>query len=287
MSARKGFTIIELMLAMSFVAVLLITVAFLVIRITAIYQKGLSIRSVNQVGRNLIIEFSRAVADSPVDDSLRTRDRYFYSIPATGTQRQGAFCTGRYSFVWNSGRAINDNDRINFRNAVSPNVDFRLLRLEDTTRVVCDRLKAMDLAHGSELDFRTITGHACGTPGAQNHVYHALQCKRPVEMLQLSSADAAADTTGASESDLAIYDFRVFPPTINRLTGHAFYSATFILATLRGVDINTSGNYCVNISETLNTDFAYCAINKFNFAMSTAGQGGLEDDYGQRDLTDD
>jgi type II secretory pathway pseudopilin PulG len=273
MKTRKGFTIVELLLAMTFVAVLMITIAFLVIRITAIYQKGLTLRSVNQVGRNLMDEFNRAVADSPVDDTLESRDRYFVSVPATGTQMQGAFCTGRYSFIWNTGSAFPNagrpDTRVRFRNNRGT-FHFRLLRLSDAGRTVCARLRT--LGGDNTLDFRSATATEFSDIV-------------PQEMLTLSGADDAPTTEDASDSDLAIYDLRVFPPTINRVTGHAFFSATFILATLRGIDITASGNYCVNISETLNTDFAYCAINKFNFAMSTGGDtGGENDDYGQRQL---
>jgi len=264
MKTRKGFTIIELLLAMSFIAVLMVTIAFLVIRITAIYQKGLSTRSVNQVGRNLIDEFNRAVADSPVDGTLDSRDRYFVSIPNAGTQLQGAFCTGRYSFVWNTGTAIKEGRRIQFRNN-NGTFSFRLLRLNDAGRTICTRVNA---AGGPNLDFRSTT------PTEFNSII-------PQEMLTLSGADDAPTTDSASESDLALYDLRVFPPTINRLTGHAFFSATFILGTLRGIDITTSGDYCRNISRGLDTDFAYCSINKFNFAMTTMDTGGLEDYYGQ------
>jgi len=303
MKTRKGFTIIELMLAMSFVAVLMVTVAFLVIRITAIYQKGLTTRSVNQVGRNIITELNRAVADSPVDDSLRDRNQYFYRVlDSENRQMYGAFCTGRYSFLWNTGTAINKGEvnRLLFQNlSQSLPYNFRLLRFDDSRRTVCEALEILDSndMRDKVVDFRNIIARLGGTRTACSPAYandtrydphiagFALQCSAPTELLTLTATDRAADTTTASESDLAFYDFRVFPPTTNRVTGHAFYSATFILGTLRGIDINASGNYCVNMSETLNTDFAYCSINKFNFAMSTTGTSGVGDGYGQRDLT--
>jgi hypothetical protein len=253
------------MLAMTFVAVLMVTIAFLVIRITAIYQKGLTIRSINQVGRSLMSDFTSAVADSPVDDNLQVRDSYFYTISDGGTQLQGAFCTGRYSYLWNTGAAINQNRRIKFRNATGEYA-FRLLRLDDASRDACARLRL--LGGNTVIDF---------TANAE------IKDVVPLELLTTSGVEAAANTENAGESDLALYDFRVYPPTINHITGHAFYSATFILATLRGVDINASGNYCKNVSETLNTDFSYCSLNKFNFAMRTTGDsGGKNDQYGNR-----
>jgi type II secretory pathway pseudopilin PulG len=279
MKSRKGFTIIELLLAMTFVAVLMITVAFLVIRITAIYQKGLTIRSINQVGRNLMSEFSRAVADSPVDDSDDS-DQFFYPIAQGGTQMNGAFCTGRYSFLWNTGTAFPSVDqfgqserpdrRIRFRNRTSTDpYIFRLLRFSDNSRAVCRGLRQMHLNNETVLNLSSV---------------EQIRDVVPVELLSLTGTDAASATDSASESDLALYDLRVFPPTINQITGHAFYSATFILGTLRGIDISRAGDYCINMSATLNTDYALCAINKFNFAMTTTGDsGGTNDTYGNRE----
>jgi type II secretory pathway pseudopilin PulG len=262
---KGGFTIIELMLAMTFVAVLLVTVAFLVIRITSIYQKGITLKTVNQVGRDLITDFSRSVSNSLVDVNTGVT---FYEVPHTNVptigdvQTTGAFCTGRYSYIWNTGYAINRsggavaplNLTYTTTGGSSGNFNaFRLLRVEDGTRDVCARLSSGGFS-----------GNISGTlnlPGLP---------ARPIEMIL------------SSESDLALYNMFVFNPTRNDITGHIFYSATFILATLRGgININGSGNYCTDISETLNSDFSYCAINKFNFAMRSLGEGNnREDIYG-------
>jgi hypothetical protein len=264
MNSRKGFTIIELMLAMTFVATLMVAVAFLVIRVTAIYQKGLSIRSVNQVGRNPMVDFTRAVADSPVDDSVE-RENYFSARYENDNQMVGAFYIGRYSYLWNTGTAINAGERIQFKNQTGV-YDFRLIRIDDVSRAVC--AAANDLGDDYLLDLSAVA-----------QVRDAV----PVELLTLSDVEVVASTEDSSESDLALYDLRVYQPTINQATGHAFYSATFILGSLRGIDITANGNYCVNMSETLNTDFSYCSFNKFNFAMTTSSDmGGKHDDFGHR-----
>jgi prepilin-type N-terminal cleavage/methylation domain-containing protein len=270
-STKHGFTIIELMLAMAFMSVLMITIAFLVIRIMGIYQKGLTIRSINQVGRNVISELSRAVAESQRREFSQESD-YFASVQKDNTrplsrdnpQLYGAFCTGTRAYLWNTGTAINDGS-VKKLTYGSGRRAFRLLRIESAGSSLCQNFEAY-VATGENIpDDATLA---------------------PVDILALSSVDTTRsgntiDTTGASEADLALYDFRVFIPTVNTLTGHALYSATFTLATLRGVDITAQGDYCQNPSLTLNTDFSYCAINKFNFAMSTTGNAeGEEDDYG-------
>ena len=54
MKKTRGFTIIELMLAMAFLGTMLLGIATLIIRITNIYQKGLALRAVNSTGREII-----------------------------------------------------------------------------------------------------------------------------------------------------------------------------------------------------------------------------------------
>jgi len=259
---KKGFTVIELMLAMTFLAVLMVTIAFLTIRITSIYQKGLTIRSVNQIGRSLVAEFSRAISASPYNDQLTEATDYFQDNlnGAPGDQLYGAFCTGSYSYIWNTGVAFNEEGvtPLKYQDNNVGTIDFRLLRLEDNGGFACE----------------AIAGVSGGTVNLADTIG-----KPPIELL------SSTNDSLMSEVDLALYDFRVFPPTVNKLTGHAFYSATFILATIRGnIDINSSGNYCQDIGETLNSDFSYCALNKFNFSMRTTGNVGddLGDEYANR-----
>ena len=268
---KRGFTIIELMISMTFVAVLMVSVAFLIIRMTSIYQKGITLKTVNQVGRDLITDFSRSVSGSLVDVNTGT---HFVDLSQTGTaigdiQTTGAFCTGRYSYIWNTGYALNDSygaKPINLSYTVSGANHtlnaFRLLRIDDGARAVCAKFSAASTgAAGIPV---TISSSAGGTLSL------GTLTSRPIEMIL------------SSESDLALYNMFVFAPTKNDITGHIFYSATFILATLKGgVNINSSGNYCTEISETLNSDFSYCAINKFNFAMRSIGAGDKREDiYG-------
>jgi type II secretory pathway pseudopilin PulG len=106
---RSGFTIIELMLAMSFVSVLLIAIAMTVIQIGGIYNRGLTLKSVNQAGRMLTSELQRSIASSMVFDVS--------AAPGSQWVKQewgGRLCTGSYTYVWNYGNAIDkDDSRLN------------------------------------------------------------------------------------------------------------------------------------------------------------------------------
>ena len=93
------------------------------------------------------------------------------------------------------------------------------------------------------------------------------------DVTSLALDAAPADLLADSDDSLAIYDLTIFRPVTHNLTFQSFYSGTFILATVPGgVDITGSGNYCKDAPDGLSTDFAYCAINKFNFAARARGE---------------
>lgn len=262
---KKGFTIIELMLAMLFLSMLLVTITMLILQITGIYQKGLSLRAVSSTGKQLIDEFTRVVGGSPLGQDImpasssdsevkKAVQKYFVSNPVNGTlQYNGTFCTGSYSYIWNTWYSLEDGQGQTL--SVNGNT-YRLARVMDATRDVC--------------------AQANGTKSGLNNVRQTniqVQNAEPIELIH------------SDESDLILYNFTVFPATQQKLTGQSFYSATFILATIRGgVDIQTSGDFCdVDSSETLglSSDFNYCAVNKFNFAMRATGYAEGEDMYGE------
>lgn len=297
-SVKKGFTIIELTLSMAFVGVLLVTIAMITINIISIYQKGLSIRAVNDTGRELVDEFSRAIATVPTKSFADLCDGRFigsalakcredggqlfiyqenhsnssidlakeYSLNGVDTTvnnppTHGAFCTGHYTYIWNTGYVLNPNyglsnhiSKIRYSDGtthVVPADDedpIRLIRVTDETRGVCSSHINGDYSI-TESDIYDITD-------GYEFTYNMLP-----ELLE------------NTEDNLAIYDFQVFRPTQHHITYQSFFSGTFILATLQGsVNITSAGDYCTEIPDDLATDFAYCAINKFNFAMRATGE---------------
>jgi hypothetical protein len=98
-----GFTIIELMLAMGFVGMLLLAIAMTTIQIGKIYNKGITLREVNQAGRSLSDELQRSIAStSPFDVETTTPAEVRYIKQPGG----GRLCIGKYSYAWNTGSAL-------------------------------------------------------------------------------------------------------------------------------------------------------------------------------------
>lgn len=93
MGNKKGFTLVELVLAMAFISFLLIGIALSTIQMMKTYNRGLTLKSVNQAGRD-------------VGDLLR-RDSFVAKLPdahivkpADGNGSLGRMCLGSYSYLW-------------------------------------------------------------------------------------------------------------------------------------------------------------------------------------------
>ena len=102
-----GFTLVELMLSMAFLSMLLLAIALLVLQISSVYNKGLTLRAVNEAGQLVSSDIQRtldsaspaAVTHAP-DDSVTN---------PTG----GRFCIGTTVYAWNYGKYLTDTGRFN------------------------------------------------------------------------------------------------------------------------------------------------------------------------------
>jgi prepilin-type N-terminal cleavage/methylation domain-containing protein len=99
---HRGFTLIELMLAMAFVSALLLAIAMTVIQISNIYNSGLTYKSVNQYGGALANELQRDISQSTPFDTTKSFVPQVYLGVITG----GRLCIGQYSYIWNYGKAL-------------------------------------------------------------------------------------------------------------------------------------------------------------------------------------
>lgn len=290
-SIKSGFTSIEFVLACAFISVFIILVAIIIRSVTVVYQRGLTLKSVNSTGEDIIDELSRAITSAPLFSNPRNLCNYLsdgglrsacqsgtepgykliyqnYSIPANSVVMKkknanypigdsvsigGVFCTGEYSYIWNTGYVLNKEIYTSTYDPISVNIDSssiqpRLLRVKDSGRQVC----AYNIEHSGSYAHPTFND------------------------ITLSSieSDDVSDLLAASEDNLALYDLRIFYPVYHATTKQGFYSGTFILGTLTGgVDVTSSEDFCSDAPEfSFSSDFPYCAINKFNFASRATGE---------------
>lgn len=99
--AQAGFTLVELSLSLAFISILLIAICTIVINITAIYQKGLAIKSVNTVGNSIVEEISSAITASSFDSNkIHFIDGKYSNGDDNGI---GILCTDHYTYAWYDG----------------------------------------------------------------------------------------------------------------------------------------------------------------------------------------
>ena len=284
----SGFTIIEVTLSLMFISILLLSVIFVAVHLSTIYQKGNTMNAINSTSRLLVDDFQRGIATAParslsdicrVEYASNTNEmnkclqnqarKYVYqqnygTIKAKQTGKllesvplSGVFCSGRYTYLWNTGYVLNSTDyeimsgsRATFSNGDTEIDDYRLIKIEDSDRAICR--SHMEAAANN------------------NRVYQVADI---APTYRLTGAEYK-EVMKKNNEDIALYDFTIFAPTEHALTMQNFYSGTFILATLRGnVDITGTGEFCKTPPEMgLSSSFNYCAINKFNFSARTSGQ---------------
>ena len=268
-SNKKGFTLIELSIGIAFIGVLLLGIASMILHLSSIYQKGLSLRAVNASGQQIIEDIEKALNsasyaadisrtdtnnDGYIDDieNKAALSQYFYEAidPDDGLQNYGAFCLANYTYVWNTARTIEANKGVTIKG-----VRYRLARFPDPNHIQCNKEPGLD------ADDNPIVSVASAN-GADSVNIEPQTATDPVELIT------------KDEVDLALYDFSVLPATQSVTTIQAFVSISFILATLKGgVNIKANGDFCQgsDVSEYNDYEFDYCAVNKFNFSVRTGG----------------
>lgn len=173
----QGFTLIELMLAMTFIAVLLLAIAMTIIQIGAIYNKGITLKDINQAGRSIGDDVKRTTAEA----GTITRATDYYTNSAGGR-----LCLGTYSYIWNTAKALEGNDPNRTTYASTPTKPINFVKVSDAGKIYCAR------TGGGALTYRTI--RAADTTIAQELLPagdHALG----VNLVDLPAASIVTDVT--------------------------------------------------------------------------------------------
>ena len=147
-NSSKGFTLIELLLAMTFVTVLLIVIAMTVIQIANIYNKGLTMKAVDQAGRLISEDMRRTLANSqPLNIDSDVKFQRYPNTPQD-TYDGGRLCTGQYSYVWNFGQSMDDP----INKYATGSDEIRMVRVRDNGGQYCaNQLKKIINNDATEL----------------------------------------------------------------------------------------------------------------------------------------
>lgn len=131
---KEGFTLVELMLAMTFIAMLLVAIALTTIQISRIYNKGLTLREVNQAGRVLSDEMQRTIATSAPFDIDQGSPNSKYIVRPGG----GRLCVGQHTYAWNYGSAlVGGNGAPTIFNEYQGGEPVRFVKVSDPAASLC------------------------------------------------------------------------------------------------------------------------------------------------------
>lgn len=280
---KKGFTIIEITLAMTFLAILMVSIATLIMRVTNIYQKGLAMRAINATGTEIIEDITRTVGAASYlvdihsqdaelggngvmeyDNNYKLVEKYYYDYTVYNenhngknfnVQYFGVLCTGDYSYIWNTARALDPD--FTTKNFITVNGEkVKMVRVYDREQTQCNKDKNGSVANLAKRNYLPVTINV--------------------------PADNVVELINSDEMDLALYEFNITPATQSAITRQSFISANFILATRQGgININANGDFCRGEDnefkdEYEGTMFNYCAVNKFSFSARTGGNADKE-----------
>lgn len=123
---NKGFTLVELTLSMAFIGILLLSIAFLTLQISGIYNKGITLRDVNQVGQTVTSDIQRALNAS-------SQQAVLYKTATNG----GRLCIGTMVYAWNYGKDLGTNNSTFNVFADGHKADIRLVKFQSNGDEYC------------------------------------------------------------------------------------------------------------------------------------------------------
>ena len=296
---QKGFTLVELMLSIGFVGSLLVLIALITIQIMGLYNKGLTLKEVNEVSRVVVRDMQQSItgADafrinytdagvqrSPV--SLQEAielggDADYYSNPAGGR-----LCTGVYTYIWNTGAALKS------RNALFAGSDSRrTFRASGST--VEYPIQFIRYPDGREEAVRFIKVRDpaklfCRAPATASGIAPtATDIERHAQILATSVGGSDRDflnVFGAGNNNLVLYKFEITDNGVTSATqstdtyitaASSFYHVALTLGTQNGDEndedgfITSTGGDCKPPSTAQMNEGEYCAVNKIDFVART------------------
>lgn len=129
MSRRAaGFTLVELNLAVVFVAILVLAVALTIIAVSRSYERGVTLKSVNQVGREVTDQLRRDIAAAQPEQVV------FENVGGVGR-----LCLGSVSYVYNSATLLNGTGTKVRDTTQGGNPAIRFARIDDVGGIWCQR----------------------------------------------------------------------------------------------------------------------------------------------------
>lgn len=234
LSKQVGFTLVELMLAMGFLSALMVIISMTVIQLGNTYNKGITLKEVNIAGKALTSEFQSSIVEVSAFSVAVNAESYVVQKNALGVTVGGRLCTGKYSYIWNYGRYIENGSFVNKYTGTIPagTQPIHLVKISDVNKTYC-----------------------VNTFG----VYQMIPISSAVELIN----------TDSSQLDLAIHDFGIESKASasDTTTGERLYRIYFTIGTNKNSAITTdatSGKLICIPPGVANSDFNFCSVSDFD-----------------------
>ena len=136
---KKGFTITELMLSMAIVSLLIVAIATTTIQMSKIMTKGKTMKELNVASRSINKDFTEkfnSIQSVWGWDGTSSASTPGGNSNYISNDRGGAFCTGEFSYLWNTANALRAGDGP-IQYAGSKDNSIRLVRVRDVSKNYC------------------------------------------------------------------------------------------------------------------------------------------------------
>lgn len=236
---QTGFTLVELLISMSFIAVLLLAIATVTLLLSHIYNSGLTVKEVNEVSRTISNDIANDITNSPSFSVTTPSSQYVNSNPngTIGQAPSGRLCLGTYSYIWNYGWALAQaNSGVSVYSGKSDPI--HLVRVPDASAAYC----AVD--------------------GTGQLTKAKIDPTNAVELLN------------STDHDVVVHQFQVTSSTkaVDSVTGEQLYAVTFTLGTNDQAALQpdpTTGILACKPPSVSGSDLAYCTIQQFSLVART------------------
>ncbi len=124
----QGFTLVELTLSISFIAVLLIAITLLIMQTASIYNRGLTLREANQAGQFISSEIQRSLNQT-----------YSKAVVAVefGDHSGGRLCAGSIVYAWNYADTFWPTGHGGTTNSLNNSSDVRFVKFTGVATDYC------------------------------------------------------------------------------------------------------------------------------------------------------
>lgn len=228
----KGFTLIELMLAMGFVSALLLAIAMSVIQVGTMYNKGMILKELNQTAREVSNDLDRTIGNQ----GGFSLDTDYVPVTASGLKIGGRLCLGSVSYLWNYGEALQTNNANIVKDSTGAPV--RIAKVVDPTKKYCAKTAGV-------LNLSSI-----GAADQPNTTELLRAGDRTLEVYQL---EIVKESTAYDSS-----------------TGQQLYTIMYTIGSGAYTALNDDRTACKGPGEA-GADLQYCAVEQFTLVLRTGG----------------